>query len=156
MRVGAEDVLVAGALHTVLAVVAGACQHPTHGSHAAAQIGPAGVVLEAHHRRAVQFLTAEHIIADHAFLLPNGIEIQRPGEVALLTVPGLVIVPQHLIAAADAEEALAVLNGSFDLGGFLSLQIRQEHLLLEVLSAADKEEIVVRRPEPLPDGDSLH
>ncbi len=48
---------------------------------------------------------------------------------------------QHLIAAADTKEALAILDGCLDLRSLAGIKITKQHFLLKILSPADKEKI---------------
>ena len=59
----------------------------------------------------VQLVAGEHVVADHAVFGADGVEVERAGEVALRTVPRLIILPQHLIAAADGQHRQTVLDG---------------------------------------------
>ena len=97
------------------------------------------MVFKAHHRKAAElFVHLVHIVADHAGLRTHGIEIQRADKVAALSVVGLVIRAQHLVAAANGEDGHAVLYSRHKLFVPAAVQILQQHLLFEVLSAADE------------------
>lgn len=72
------------------------------------------MVFKAHHRLTAQVIALIHVVSNHSVLLPYGIEIQRTQKVALLPVPGFIVAAQNLIAAADGEEYLFILNGSLD------------------------------------------
>ena len=152
VRIRCEHVTIARALRFVLAVVAVALQHISQRLHARAEIGFTGVILEADHIDARQLVAGEHVIADHALLAADGVEVERAGEVALHAIPRFVILPQHLIAAADRKKGLSVLDGRPDLLRFGPAQIRKKHLLLEILTAADEKQIICRRIERLADG----
>ena len=151
MGIGRENVFVACALRPVLAVVAVSLENFAERLHAGAEIRLAGVVFEADDL-ASGFIAREHIIADHTLLGADGVKIERAGKIALLAVPGLVILAQHLISAADGEHRHAVFNGGLQLGGLFTLQIVHQDLLLKVLPAADEEQITVLRGKFHPDG----
>ena len=153
MAVGAEDVFIAHALGLVLAVVAEAGQHRPKGLHALSQPGFAAVVFKAHHQAPAALGAApELVVSDHALLGAHGVEIYRADEVAALAVVGLIVVPQHLVAAADGQEGDAVVDGGTDLPILAPVQILQQHLLLEVLPAADEHQVEVRKPRLGADG----
>ena len=150
--IGREDVFVSCALRAILAVVAGTLEHPAEGPDAGAEIGLAGVIFKADDVAAC-FFAGEHIVADHPLLGADGVEIERAGKVALLAVPGLVVLAQHLIAAADGEHGHTVLDGGLELSGLLPFQVVQKDLLLKILAAADEDKVAVFRVELRTDRD---
>ena len=79
-------------------------------------------------------------------------QIQRPDKIAALAVVSLVISAQHLKAAADGQEGDPVLNGGDNLPVLAPVQILQQHLLLKVLPAADKNQVKACKAGPGADG----
>ena len=70
-------------------------------------------------------------------------DVDRADEVQLVAVPGLVILAEHLVAAADREEHLFVLDRGADLAPLAGGKVAQQHLLLKILPAADEKDIVL-------------
>lgn len=144
VAVGAEDIVIPHALSGVGAVVAIALQHGTQGLYARAQVGMAAVVLKAHHGAAPGgFAALEGIVAYHAGIGADGIVVHCADKVALVALVGLVIVAQHLEAAADAKEGLAILHSGYDLCLFATVQVLQQDLLLKILAAANEKQVEV-------------
>ena len=111
------------------------------------------MVLKAHHHAAPgAVLAPEAVVADHPLHSPHGVQIQSADKVAALAVIGLVIAAQHLVAAADGEEGDAIFNGGFDLPVLAPVQIGQQHLLLEILAAADEHQVEAGQGGTAPDG----
>ena len=84
-------------------------------------------------------------VSDHALPGADGIEVDRADEIALLTVPCLIVITEHLIPAADGKNGFAVLDGGFQLAVLSAAEIGEQNLLLKVLSAADEDEIESRK-----------
>ena len=103
------------------------------------------MVFEADDNAAARgFAAFEFIVADHARFAADGIQIERADKVAALAVIGLVIAAEHLVAAADGQEGHAVCDGGSYFLRLAAVQIVQQHLLLEVLPAADEHEVEAR------------
>ena len=144
VAVGAEGVQVPRALGAVGAVVAVAAYDPAQRLHALAEPGAAGVVLKADDGAELR-LKGE--VAYHALGRADRLKVQRAQEVEALARVRLVAVTHQLVAAADAQEGLAVGHGGLDVRALAAAQIVQQQALLEVLAAADEEDVVLaQRP----------
>ena len=141
MGVRRKHVFISSALKAVFPVVAEAGQHLADGLDAVSKVCFAGVVLKADDRRP-QLIAGIHVVSDHALLGAHGVKVERARKVALHTVPRLIILPQHLIAAADGEHRKPIFNCGNELLRLFSAKIRHQHLLLKVLPAADEKQIV--------------
>ena len=98
---------------------------------------------------------AVHVVADHALFRADGVHIDRADEVELHAVPRFVILTEHLVAAADGEKHLLFFNSGADVLALPEAR-SQQHLLLEVLSAADEENVVLVHIERLTDRALVH
>ena len=157
MRVGGEHVVVACALGLVLAVIAVALYHHAERRDILTEIGFARVILKADHDGAAALgRCAVHVVADHALFRADGVHIDRTDEVELHAVPRFVILAEHLVAAADGEKHLLLLNSGADVLALAGGEVAQQHLLLEVLSAADEENVVLVHIERLTDRALVH
>ena len=146
VAVGAEHIAPADALGAVAAVIAAAMHHGAERGDALAQIGAAAVVFKADDGPAAALRrAAKDEIADDALLRADGVEVHRAGIVELVAVPGAVIAAQHLVAAADGEDRLAVRRRLAQLARLAPGEVAQEHLLLEILSAAEEKEVEIRK-----------
>ena len=152
VRIRAEHVFVARTLGLVLAVVAVSGEHHAERGDLLAEIGLAGVVLEADDDHVAALRGGpEHIVADHALLCADGVHADGADEVELHAVPGLVVFAEHLVAAADGEKGLFLLDRGADVLRLAGGKVAQQHLLLEVLTAADEEDVVFVRVQRLAD-----
>ena len=156
VAVGAEHVAVSGPFRAVLAVVSVARQDFADGPDALAQIGAAGVVLKAHHGLAVQFVAGKHVVSDEPAFLSFRPDVDAAHELHDLSFPGLIVVTEDLITAADGQERLVVLDGRLDVRLLVPVRVRQKHILLEVLTSADEEEVVLARVQVVSHGEPRH
>ena len=144
MTVRADEIFIAYALGSVLAVVAEARKHVSKRLDPAAKPCFAAVVLKADYRTAAGGVGAsELIVADHTLPAADCVEIHRADKVAAYMVVGFVIAAHHLVAAADRQEGHAVLDRGFYFPVLAAVQIVKQHLLLKVLPAADKHYVAV-------------
>ena len=86
----------------------------------------------------------EFIIADHAFLCADRAEVERTDKIAALAVEGLVSMAHHLVAAADREKHDAVARRRADLSVAAAVEVVEQDLLLKILAAADKDDVIAR------------
>ena len=102
MTVCAEQIVEADTFRSVLSVVAESFQDFSQRFHAFPQVRPSTVVLEPGHCAASGFLPKRIcIVADHPPVASDRIQIHRSQKLTPYTVMGLVVMPHHLIAAAD-------------------------------------------------------
>ena len=100
------------------------------------------MVLEADNDAAAGVFGAfELIVADHALLAADRVQLQRTDKITALAVIGLVIFAEHLVPAADREEGDTVVNGGLYLLAASPVQILKQHLLLKILPAADENKV---------------
>ena len=133
MAVSAENVLEMRTLGAVLAVVAEAGNYLTQRLKPGTEPCLSAVVLEADKRRCRLgvFGAFELIVADHALLAADRVQLQRTDKITALAVIGLVIFAEHLVPAADREEGDTVVNGGLYLLAASPVQILKQHLLLK-------------------------
>ncbi len=158
VAVAAEDVFEMHAFGAVLAVVAVAHLDPGQCLDAFSEPGFPAVVFKSDQRALAAVRLPETVdgIADHPLLRPDGIQVQRAHKVTAHTLPGLIILSQHLISAADGQNTDAVLDGRAEGFRLPGTQIGQKHLLLKVLSAADQQQVAACEVELFADPHPLN
>src|SRR5690349_6639220 len=144
VHVRADDPLAPAALGAVLAVVAGAGDHPPERLDAAAEPGAAGVVLEADHGAAVAAVD-EHV-PDQARLAGHGLEVDEAGAGDVVALVPPVAVPEQLVAAAHGEHARAVGERLAQPRRLPDQLLRHQHLVA-VLAPAEQDHVGPARVE---------
>src|SRR6185312_9650810 len=140
--VRADDPARVDALTAVAAVVAVAMEHAAERAHALAEPGASGVVLEPDDRHGLSRaqLAVDGDVADHPRRSRLGDEVDEAGAADLVSLVAAVVVPEHLVAAADGEHPGAVVDrGPQPVGAADEVVLDQE--LIAVLAAADVVEV---------------
>ncbi len=96
------------------------------------------------------------VIANEPLFFANGVEIHRADIIQPLAGIRLVILAQHLVAATDRQHHGAVCHCTADLLVLAPVQILQQYLLLKVLAAADKQQVVLGMVKGVAYGDLVY
>ena len=153
VEVGADGLDRDRPLRPVLAVVAAAALHAREGAPAGAEVGVAGVVLEAGKRAQPRDLAErQHLphVARRARRRRDGRDVEDAGAGKLGATRRAVAAPEELVAAADGEhrDPLIAPGAQAPPGGG---ELGRDALLLPILPAADEHEVCLLRqrlPEP--------
>ena len=126
----------------VFSVVSGSLEDLCHRLYGRSQIGTSAVVLKSIEDTAsldafllqeVRFVCGVLNISD---ILADRVDIDRAEALDLRAVMLLIVITEHLVTAADAEEYHAVLDRFFHLRTLHFDKVLTDHVLLGILSAA--------------------
>src|SRR5439155_5418032 len=146
----AEGRAIHGAFGAVLAIVPEALDDPAERAAARAEIGLAGVVLEAHQGPPGRVpIARQDDVPDAAPAPGHGpcIEQADPGQ--FFPAAGPEVLAEQLVAAADREQRGTRLHRPLDRFGLALDQVIGNHGLLAILAAAEEDQVRCLRTELL-------
>jgi hypothetical protein len=157
VAVGSVNILIADTFRAVLSIVAAAADDSAERLHPFAEPGFSAVVFIPHDNAAPGlFLQLKAIIVDHTDICALCVEIDCSEIFAADAFMCLIVMTEHLIAAADGKKSLSILNRRLDVSSLAGPEILQQNLLFEILPSAYEKEIELRKVGPVADPKERH